>query len=74
MSALDEFIVRSERFRDNDTFEVEEILQVSGSGPTRQYLVRWAGNAGITTWEPHDSLHADIPEMVEQFDKQQLYI
>ena len=28
VSALDEFIVRSERFRDNDTFEVEEILQV----------------------------------------------
>jgi ribonuclease HI len=74
VSALDDFIARSGRFRGNETFEVEEILQVSGSGPTRQYLVRWVGDDETKTWEPHDSLHADVPQMVEEFDKMHLCI
>ena len=74
VNALDEFIARSRRFTENESYEIEEILQVSGSGPTRQYLVKWAGYDEEETWEPYDSLYQDVPQMVREFDNMHMRV
>jgi hypothetical protein len=52
-------------------WEVESLLKRRGSGPRRQYLVRWSGfGPEHDTREPLKLLIEDVPKLVAAYDKQ----
>ena len=53
----------------DDEFEVEEILDTRQSGATVEFLVKWEGYDGETTWEPEENLVPSCQELVDTFMK-----
>jgi transposase InsO family protein len=52
---------------------ISKILKVKGSGKRQRYLVHWDGYGHEhDTWEPRSTLLMDCPEIIQEFQQEQL--
>ena len=56
----------------SELYEVEKIIDVSGEGSKRLFLVKWKGFSNEdNTWEPEENLQANGDKISEFFEKRQ---
>jgi hypothetical protein len=70
VSANEKERVETTKPMDNDENrqEVQKILERKTVGKSFQYLIKWKGIRG-PTWEKRSLIYADIPQLIQRFDK-----